>query len=193
MKNFMGTITPCHERHLCAISKEYAERANEITPNGITLREERLCRKLCDLSMASIPDLNIIEGIIGRDGAAFHHGKNIQTNLVIAGKNTISVDAVGSYLMGFEPNKIGYLKIAAQRGLGNIDIDKIITYEVGSGDVIPCRNISKFMSPIPFEVLGSHRQSRDIPLNTEMLMQLADTQLHFADFNLCFYEESISR
>jgi uncharacterized protein (DUF362 family) len=172
MKNLMGTITPCQDRHLCGISRQYADHAHEITSNGITLREEHLCRKLCDLSLASKPDLNVIEGIVGRDGTAFHHGKNIQTNLVIAGKNVVSVDAVGSYLMGFDPTGIGYLKIAAQRGLGVIDIEKIEIYEACDGRLNPCSDIARFMSQIPFEVLGGDRMARNIPLNKEMLARL---------------------
>ena len=176
MKNLMGTITPCSERHLCSISKEYAGRQNEITANGITLREERLCRKLCDLSLASKPDLNIIDGVIGRDGTAFHHGKNIQTNLVIAGKNVVTVDAVGSYLMGFDPSEIGYLKIAAQRGLGTIDIERLEVLEALNGQLIPCDDITRFMSRIPFEVLGGNKQVRNIRLNRVMLVQLQGKQ-----------------
>ena len=172
MKNLMGTITPCDERHLCSVSGEYAQRAQEITPNGITLREERLCRKLCDLSLASKPDLNIIEGIVGRDGTAFRHGKNIQTNLAIAGKDVVSVDAVGSYLMGFEPSEIGYLKIAAERGLGKTDIEKIDIYEAHDGQLIPCDDPARFMSEIPFEVLSGEKNVRDIPLNKEMLARI---------------------
>lgn len=172
MKNLMGTITPCEERHLCSVSKQYAARANEITPSGITLREERLCRKLCDLSFASKPDLNVIEGIVGRDGTAFRHGKNIQTNLAIAGKNVVSVDAVGSYLMGFEPAKIGYLKIAAERGLGEIAVENIEIREVRDGQSLPCDDVGKFMSEIPFEVLRWNHEVRDIPLNREMLARL---------------------
>lgn len=168
MKNLMGTIIPVHTRHLCGIWSEYAERQNEITSYGITLREEHLCRKLCDLSLASKPDFNIIEGIVGRDGTAFHHGKNIQTNLIIGGKNTTMVDAVASYLMGFDPNGIGYLRIAEDRNLGIIDIEKIRIFEIDDGDVIPCNDINKFMSPIPFEVLAWDKQARNIPLNKEM-------------------------
>ncbi|MBD3184668.1 DUF362 domain-containing protein [Candidatus Poribacteria bacterium] len=166
MKNLMGTITPCDERHLCSMPKELWERANEITPNGIEFREEQLCRKLCDLSMASIPDFNIIEGIIGRDGTAFRHGKNIQTNVVIAGKNTASVDTIGTYLMGLEPTAIGYLKIAFQRGVGNINIDELDLYEINDGRLILCDDINKFVSPVPFEVLRHDKQTRDIPLNS---------------------------
>ena len=172
IKNLMGTITPCDVRHLCSIPRELADRAHEITDNRIELREECLCHKLCDLSFASRPDLNVIEGIVGRDGTAFHHGKNIQTNLAIAGKSTVSVDAVGSYLMGFEPAGIGYLKIAAKRGIGVIDVNRIDVYEACNGQAVPCNDVSKFMSKIPFEVLRGREEVRNIPLNREMLMRL---------------------
>ena len=168
MKNLMGTIVPYAERHLCNVSGEYASRAQEITPYGITLREERLCRKLCDLALASKPHLNVVEGIVGRDGTAFRHGKNIQTNLVIAGENVASVDAVGSYLMGFEPAGICYLKIAAERGLGDIDVEKMKIYEIRDGQSVPCSHLARFMSEIPFEVLKSDKEVRDIPLNKDM-------------------------
>ncbi len=169
MKNLMGTLTPPHKRHLCSFPQEFGNRYNEITSNGIELREEVLCKRLSDLSTVLKPDLNIIEGIIGRDGTAFKHGKNIQTNLVVGGKNTTMVDAVASYLMGFEPSGIGYLKIANQQGLGVIDIEKIKIYEIVDGTVKLCDNLGEYMSPIPFEVLASDKHSRDIPLNKEML------------------------
>ncbi len=172
MKNLMGTITPPHTRHLCAFPQEYGNRWHEITPNGIELREEILCRRLCDLAKASVPDLNIVEGIIGRDGTAFHHGKNIRTNLVVGGKNPTNVDAVTSYLMGFEPSAIGYLKIAFQRGLGEIDIEKIKIYEIIDGNVKICDDINKYISPIPFEVLAWDKHVRDIPLNKEMIKSI---------------------
>ena len=93
-------------------------------------------------------------------------------NLVIAGKNATSVDAVGSYLMGFDPAGIGYLKIAAKRGLGAVDIEKITIYEARDGQLTPCSDISKFMSHIPFEVLRWDKKVRDIPLNKEMSARL---------------------
>jgi uncharacterized protein (DUF362 family) len=169
MKNLMGTLTPPHKRHICSFPQEFGNRHNETTPNGIELREEVLCKRLSDLSTVLKPDLNVIEGIVGRDGTAFRHGKNIQTNLVIGGKNTTMVDAVASYLMGFEPSGIGYLKIANMRGLGVIDIEKIDIYEVVDGTIKPCEDLSQYMSNIPFEVLAWDKHARDIPLNNEML------------------------
>ena len=178
VKNLMGTITPCEERHLCSIEKEYAARQNEITENGIELREERLCRKLCDLLLASRTDLNVIEGIIGRDGTGFRHGKNIQTNLAIAGMHQLAVDATGSYLMGFEPANIGYLKIAAQRGIGNIDVQRMKILKAADGELVPCEDISEFMSPVPFKVLRWDQLVRDIPLTKDMQARLPAAVSH---------------
>lgn len=171
MKNLMGTLTPPRKRHLCSFPAELGDRHSEVSPNGIELREEVLCKRLSDLSSVLKPDLNVIEGIVGRDGTAFRHGKNIQTNLVIGGKNSISVDAVASYLMGFEPSSIGYLKIARMRELGAIEIEDIDIYEVSKDGVKLCEDINKFMSLIPFEVLAGDRMVRNIPLNKEMLLR----------------------
>ena len=82
------------------------------------------------------------------------------------------MDAVGSYLMGFEPAGIGYLKIAAQRGLGEIEVEKIDIYEARDGQLVPCRDIIRFMSEIPFEVLAGSKVARDIPLTKEMQARL---------------------
>jgi uncharacterized protein (DUF362 family) len=171
MKNLMGTLTPPRKRHLCSFPAELGDRHNEISPNGIELREEVLCKRLSDLSTVLKPDFNIIEGIVGRDGTAFRHGKNIQANLVIGGKNTTAVDAVASYLMGFEPSCIGYLKIARMRELGEIEIKNIDIYEVSNDGVKLCDSLDKFMSPIPFEVLAWDKCARDIPLNEKMLLR----------------------
>jgi len=169
MKNLMGTLTPPDKRHLCSFPQELGNRYNEVSSNGIELREEVLCKRLSDLSTVLKPDFNIIEGIVGRDGTAFRHGKNIQTNLVIGGNNATTVDAVASYLMGLEPSAIGYLKIALQRELGAIEIEYIDIYEVSRDGVRPCDDINRFMSQIPFEVLAGDKCVRDIPLNKEML------------------------
>jgi uncharacterized protein (DUF362 family) len=45
--------------------------------------------------------------------------------LIIAGKNLISVDAVCSTLMGYNPQDIAHIAEAAKNGLGEIDVTKI--------------------------------------------------------------------
>ena len=48
--------------------------------------------------------------------------------------------------------------------------------EIHDGKITPCRDIGKFMSPTPFEVLRHDKNPRNIPLNKDMLAQLQKEQ-----------------
>ncbi|MHA2167100.1 MAG: DUF362 domain-containing protein, partial [Candidatus Hodarchaeales archaeon] len=49
----------------------------------------------------------------------------VSPHLLIIGKDAIAVEAVGAYLVGFDPTDMPVLQEARRRGLGEIDIDKI--------------------------------------------------------------------
>ncbi|MGD9395102.1 MAG: DUF362 domain-containing protein [Candidatus Thorarchaeota archaeon] len=49
----------------------------------------------------------------------------VQPNLLIVGRDAFAVEAVGGYLVGFEPTKMPVLQEARKRGLGEINIDRI--------------------------------------------------------------------
>ena len=115
-KNLMGTVL-CPERHFCARA-----RARSLAEFGsMDMYETCFAELLTDLVSVARPDLCVVEGVVGRDGTAFHRGENLTTWTVVAGRNPTTVDAYTSYLMGFEPRAIPYLREAAQRGLGTID------------------------------------------------------------------------
>ncbi len=100
---------------------------------------EAYAQRTCDLVQAVNCSFNIVEGIIGRDGTAFHHGKDILANLIVAGVNIIHVDTITSYLMGHDPRNIGYLKLANERELGTNDPEQIPVYMLGKeGEVTAC-------------------------------------------------------
>ena len=80
--------------------------------------------KLVDLLNVFNPDLIIVDGIIGGENSE-SNTKPVNHGVMIAGDNTVEVDAVGAYLMGFNPEKIEFLKIAHERGFGEIRIDRI--------------------------------------------------------------------
>jgi uncharacterized protein (DUF362 family) len=49
----------------------------------------------------------------------------VSPNILIAGTDAFAVEAVGGYLVGFEPTEMPVLQEAKKRGLGEIDIDRI--------------------------------------------------------------------
>jgi hypothetical protein len=70
-------------------------------------------------------DLTIVDGVIGMEGQGPHVGKPVEMNLIIAGVDTVAVDAVTAYIMGFEPEEVPAVRCAACDGLGEMEIEKI--------------------------------------------------------------------
>ena len=65
-------------------------------------------------------DYAILGGCWGmEEGGSVHH------NAIIAGPNAVSIDAAGAAVMGFVPAEIPFLKLAAKRGLGVLDVDAL--------------------------------------------------------------------
>lgn len=160
LKNLMG-LNYGPERHFC--SQAMAEmpvdcadsarnRSDWMTEAQHECWQRGLARRLADLGQVITPRLNIVEGIVGRDGTGFQHGRNITLGLVIAGTNMVAVDSVASYLMGFDPAKLIYLQTASRAGLGSNRLEDIHCLELLAGDLVPCPSLDKYKANPPFEV-----------------------------------------
>lgn len=68
-------------------------------------------QKLVDLLNLFQPAITIIDGIVGGNVSELYTTP-VDHRVMIASDNVIAADAVGSYLMGFNPRDIGYLRIA---------------------------------------------------------------------------------
>lgn len=84
-----------------------------------------LGQKFSDLYRVRKADLTFIEGIIAMEGQGPHVGTPVEMNLFFAGTDTVAVDAVCAYVMGFETIEIPAIRVAATDGLGERNIDKI--------------------------------------------------------------------
>ncbi len=102
--------------------------------------DEQWCQRALDSATAITPSINIIEGVIGRDGSGFDTGRDELTNVVIAGLSVFEVDAVGSYIMGHNPKELYYTRIAKERGLGENDPEKIQMYWIRGDSIVPVKN-----------------------------------------------------
>jgi uncharacterized protein (DUF362 family) len=81
---------------------------------------------IADINMISRSELVVIDGLIGLQGlGAPLLGKPVNSNIIIAGFNRVSVDAVGSKIIGYEALEINHIKLAADKGLGEMDIKKL--------------------------------------------------------------------
>jgi uncharacterized protein (DUF362 family) len=71
----------------------------------------------------------------------------VSPNILLVGTDAFAVEAVGGYLVGFEPTEMPVLQDAAKRGLGEINLDRIEII----GDIEPHRQtvMKSFKGLIP--------------------------------------------
>jgi len=68
-------------------------------------------------------DYAIVGGSWGVEGG----GRSVHHNVLVAGTNAVSVDAVGAAIMGFDPTGVAHLALAQHRGFGDADLGPIWT------------------------------------------------------------------
>jgi uncharacterized protein (DUF362 family) len=74
------------------------------------------------------PHLSVLDGFTAMEGNGPVLGNKVDWGVAIVGTDGVAVDTVAAYLMGFDPQSIGYLSFCRQDGLGegNIDAIKIV-------------------------------------------------------------------
>lgn len=160
VKNTQGTVTP-PQRHMCTVQAEdepFKDRLHDLTARGVSLHEERFCHKQADKTAArlhlGIPQLNIVDGLIGRDGTGFNEGCNRPLGWTLLGPSEVNVDAVGTYLMGLDPEATPYLQVAAERGLGRNRIDAIEVVDLASGSRLGADDLRRLRASPPLMPLS---------------------------------------
>ena len=86
--------------------------------------------KLVDVYGIIKPDITIIDGTEGTihghyPPTVWEDKLVIPFNILIGGRDTLSVDVIGARIFGLSINEVPHLKIAYERGLGEGDITKI--------------------------------------------------------------------
>jgi len=81
-------------------------------------------QSILDLTATVRPHLAIIDGIVGMEGDGPIMGTPKRANVLVMGTNLPAVDATAARLMGFDPRRIPYLRVASGR-LGPIGSSRI--------------------------------------------------------------------
>ena len=161
MKNLMGLVN-VFDRHYCLQS--WRDLPKEIQNDPRPRREwfDRTChemwqtglaRRLVDTAQVIHPALNIVEGVIGREGTGFQRGRNRPLGMAVVGINIVAVDSAASYIMGFEPRELLYLKLASEAGLGCNDIAQIKFYTEQQDEIGLCADPESLRVSPPFRVI----------------------------------------
>jgi uncharacterized protein (DUF362 family) len=171
LKNLMGLVN-VYDRHYCVQAWQEMPEPARSDPRPRVEWFERplhevwqagLARRLVDTAQVIQPALNVVEGVVGRDGTGFQRGANYALGLVVAGVNMVAVDSVASYLMGFDPQKLVYLQIAADAGLGQHDPSRLNIYRESEGELVPCRDLVALRLDPPFRVISNIKEEAPVP------------------------------
>ncbi|MEM3591718.1 MAG: DUF362 domain-containing protein [Candidatus Bathyarchaeia archaeon] len=90
-----------------------------------TVFHKNLLDVLLHLNKIIRQDLIIVDGIIGMEGLGPVWGNPVNLNLIIAGFNPVTVDAVCCKIMGINPYSVSLLWKAYKTGMGEIDVNRV--------------------------------------------------------------------
>ncbi len=79
---------------------------------------------ILDVAGAVRPNYAIIDGVVGMQGNGPISGTPVRPGLLVFGDDPVATDVIGARLMGFDPEKVPYLKEAG-RFLGQSRLDRI--------------------------------------------------------------------
>lgn len=88
-----------------------------------------LHRPIALLNQVRAADMVIVDGICG--DLDFEEGGNpVSMNRLIAGRDSVLIDRFAADLLGFEPEEIPYIGLAAQFGVGSADLSRATMIEL---------------------------------------------------------------
>lgn len=85
----------------------------------------RIPQKLVDILRYHKPALTVIDGVRGQEGDHADMGRPVETGVIIAGTDTVAVDAVGEAVMGLGNLESDTTRLAHEQGLGIGDREQI--------------------------------------------------------------------
>ncbi|MGC9518005.1 MAG: DUF362 domain-containing protein [Methanomicrobiales archaeon] len=81
--------------------------------------------KVVDIFALTKPDLNIVDGIIGMEGAGPSNGNLRELGMILASTDALALDSYICQLLGKDTKKVPTNKIAMNQNLGNGNLNKI--------------------------------------------------------------------
>jgi uncharacterized protein (DUF362 family) len=154
----------------------------------ITRGHKELDIAISEMASVLSPHLAIIDGTVGMEGMGPAYGQVKKMGIILVGNNALSTDAVAARLMGFSPEVIPHLRLAAEKGLGEIDPQKI--------SVEP-KDYSKWVMPfepppsklsIPFPHIIVHDEGSCSACLSTLLVFLQDYYSKLTDY--CLEDEN---
>ena len=77
------------------------------------------------LAQEVYPDLAVIDGFVAMEGNGPISGTAFDSRVALASRDALAADIIATKVMGFDPQRVGYLSAMAQAGMGQADFEKI--------------------------------------------------------------------
>jgi uncharacterized protein (DUF362 family)/Pyruvate/2-oxoacid:ferredoxin oxidoreductase delta subunit len=131
----------------------------------------RFHEMLVDVFRLRVPDLFIVDAVVGMEGNGPASPDLIDIGLILASDNAVALDAVIATMMGCEPSRLRFLQKAKENGLGDYDLS---TIEV----IGELKRLPRFKLP-PFDgEIILHNEAMQAMIHNRMIMRpQADPEL----------------
>ncbi|SHK93293.1 Uncharacterized conserved protein, DUF362 family [Desulfatibacillum alkenivorans DSM 16219] len=121
----------------------YVVGGDKMRVHSQAVTPKRFSQALVDIFSVRPPDLTIMDAVVAMEGNGPHHGSLRNVGKILASGNAVSLDAVAVTMIGGNPRSILHLDIAAEKGLGAIELDQISL----NTEIVP---IPDFKMPVTF-------------------------------------------
>jgi len=121
---------------------------------------ERFHEVIVEVFGIRVPDLFIMDAVVGMEGNGPASTDLRDIGLVLASDNAVALDAVVARMMGLEPGRLRFLEKAQEMGFGSYDSDQIriegafkrvegaaTTVFIGDGVVYMAEHLTKYEEP----------------------------------------------
>lgn len=121
MKTHMHTVTTLSVKNMKGCLWRRSKVELHMLPRVPFSSDKPLNIAIADMASVLKPHFVIIDGTVGMEGLGPSAGEPHSLDLIIAGNDAMATDAVACTIMGIDPRDVPHLRIAADRGCGNID------------------------------------------------------------------------
>jgi uncharacterized protein (DUF362 family)/NAD-dependent dihydropyrimidine dehydrogenase PreA subunit len=132
---------------------------------------KRFHEMLIDVFRLRVPDLFIVDAVVGMEGNGPASPDLRDIGLILASDNAVAMDAVIASMMGCEPGQLRFLQKAKEAGLGDYDLSTIEV--IGEMKQLPDFKLP----PIGGEASMSNKPLQDSLQRLTLLLPQADPEL----------------
>jgi Pyruvate/2-oxoacid:ferredoxin oxidoreductase delta subunit len=131
----------------------------------------RFHEAIVDVFRLRIPDLFILDAVVGMEGNGPASPDLRDIGLILASDNAVALDAVVAWMMGCDPGRLRFLQRAHEMGLGDYEISRIEV--IGELKRLPDFKLP----PLGGEALSGNKAAQELIYSRTILRPKADPEL----------------